>query len=319
MTLTTRTPSSRDPRLWQIASQTLLLAWGLAFLGFQVPGAQIAATVVAALATQWACDRAFRTGAALPIGRWRVPFEPRSALISAASLLLLLRVSHWGWAALAAALAVASKFALRAGGRHIWNPTCFAIVVLLAAPLALRLPPPVWVSGGQWGHAALLFFAFACLGTMVVTRAARSDVTFAFLGAWAAILFARAAWLGQPLATPLHQLSSGGLELFAFFMISDPRTTPDSRAGRIVFATCVAFGAALVQFVLWRPNGLLWSLALAAPLVPALDRLLPGARHTWNAAAGTDAPGAPTRGGSDASAPVPRRTRPAGRPRLARA
>src|SRR6185436_1011209 len=74
---------------------------------------------------------------------------------------------------------------------------------------------------------------------------------------------------------------SGGLLLFSFFMISDPRTTPDSRAGRLVFALLVAAGAAFVPFVLYRTNGLLWSLALLSPIVPVLDRLLPGRKHAW--------------------------------------
>jgi hypothetical protein len=64
-------------------------------------------------------------------------------------------------------------------------------------------------------------------------------------------------------------------------MISDPKTTPDSRAGRILFALLVALGAGTVQFVLYRPNGLLLSLAFLSPLVPLLDRLLPGTRYAW--------------------------------------
>jgi Na+-translocating ferredoxin:NAD+ oxidoreductase RnfD subunit len=76
---------------------------------------------------------------------------------------------------------------------------------------------------------------------------------------------------------------SGGLLLFAFHMISDPKTTPDSRAGRIVFAALVALGAGFVQFVLYRTNGLLWSLAVCSLLVPLLDRWLPGSRYTWSA------------------------------------
>jgi hypothetical protein len=34
-------------------------------------------------------------------------------------------------------------------------------------------------------------------------------------------------------------------------MISDPRTTPDSRAGRMLFAVLVAVGAYVVQFKLF--------------------------------------------------------------------
>ena len=100
-------------------------------------------------------------------------------------------------------------------------------------------------------------FAIACMGTLVVTRAARADVTLAFLAAYAGVLFGWAAWLGQPVAIPLHRLQSGALLLFAFFMISDPKTTPDSRAGRVVFAVLVAAGAGVVQFGLYRTNPLL--------------------------------------------------------------
>ena len=61
-------------------------------------------------------------------------------------------------------------------------------------------------------------------------------------------------------------------------MISDPKTTPDSRAGRVLFALLVALGAGYVPFVLYRPNGLILSLFFLSPLVPLIDRLLPGAR-----------------------------------------
>src|SRR2546428_639707 len=88
-------------------------------------------------------------------------------------------------------------------------------------------------------------------------------------------------WLGEPLAIPLHRLGNGALVLFAFFMISDPRTTPDSRAGRLLFATLVALGAYAVQFKLFRTNGLLWSLAVCSLVVPLIDRLLPGRRYQW--------------------------------------
>ena len=64
-------------------------------------------------------------------------------------------------------------------------------------------------------------------------------------------------------------------------MISDPRTTPDSRAGRILFALLVALGAGTVHFVLYRPNGLLLALFFLAPAVPLIDRLLPGRRYAW--------------------------------------
>ena len=71
--------------------------------------------------------------------------------------------------------------------------------------------------------------------------------------------------------------------LFVFFMISDPRTTPDSRSGRILFAIVVAAGAYVIQYRLFQTNPLLWSLAICSLAVPLIDRLLPGRRYDWTA------------------------------------
>ena len=256
----------RDPRYYQIAVLASLLAFGLTRLHFEVRPAQAAVTLAAALLTQAICTRLARLPA----------FDPKSALISGLSLCLLLRTNHVALAALAAAITIASKFVLRVNGKHVFNPTNFGIVVLMA------LGAPVWVSPGQWGNAAFFAFLMSCLGGLVIHRAARSDVTLAFLAFHAAILFGRALWLGQRMTIPLHQLENGALLLFAFFMISDPKTTPASRAGRILFAALVALGAGTVQFVLFRTNGLLYSLALFSLAVPLLDRLLPGPRYEWN-------------------------------------
>ncbi|MEP7028937.1 MAG: DUF2330 domain-containing protein, partial [Candidatus Eisenbacteria bacterium] len=281
----------RDPRWYQITVLSGLLLYGMTVLAFDVSGSRAALLLGVALATQAGLGRI----AGLP------RFDPKSALITALSLCLLLRTNSAAVAGLVAFAAVASKFALRVGGRPVFNPSAFGIV------LALALGLPAWVSPGQWGQVAFVGFLIACLGTVVVTRAARADITFGFLVAYASLVFARAAWLGQPWATPIHQLQSGGVLLFSFFMISDPRTTPDSRAGRLVFAALVAAGAAFVPFVLYRTNGLLWSLVLLSPLVIGIDRLLPGARHAWpraGAAARSARPGATATAAARAGAAI---------------
>ncbi len=165
---------------------------------------------------------------------------------------------------------------LRWRGKHVFNPTNFALVLLL-----LCADGCAWVSPGQWGSVDVLRLSLVCLGGLVVSRAGRADVALSFLAFYLGLLFARSAYLGEPLAIPLHRTQSGALLLFAFFMISDPRTTPDSRAGRVVFALLVATGAWYVQFRLFRTNGLLWSLALGALLVPVLDCFFPARRYQW--------------------------------------
>jgi Na+-translocating ferredoxin:NAD+ oxidoreductase RnfD subunit len=139
-----------------------------------------------------------------------------------------------------------------------------------------------WISPGQWGEKACLGFLIACLGSLVVTRAVRADVTLSFLGFYVGLLIVRALWLGDPLRIPLHQLENGTLLIFSFFMITDPKTTPDSRAGRLLFTLLVALVALIVQFVLFRPHGPLWALLACSPFVPLIDRCFPGSRYDWS-------------------------------------
>ncbi len=255
-----------DPRHGQIATLSALLAYGLARLDFDLGAAQIGVTVGTALLAQRLGD--WWRGAPWASGL-------KSALISALSLCLLLRTDDLGWAAAGAAIAVGSKFLVRVNGKHVFNPTNGALVALVI------LTDAVWVSPGQWGTGASFAFAIASAGLAVVHRSTRSDITLAFIASYAALVVGRSAWLGEPLTIPLHRLENGAFLLFAFFMISDPKTTPDSRAGRVLLAMLVALGAAYVHFGLFRPNGFLWALVLAAPLVPLVDRLLPATRYQW--------------------------------------
>ena len=65
----------------------------------------------------------------------------------------------------------------------------------------------------------MAFFGFlmACLGGLIVNRAARSDVTMAWLTFYLALLFGRSYWLGEPMTIPVHRLQSGGLLLSQLF------------------------------------------------------------------------------------------------------
>ncbi|RMH19339.1 MAG: hypothetical protein D6696_10920 [Acidobacteria bacterium] len=265
-------PKHRDPRPYQITILGALIVYGVVALDFEIRPAIALTLLAVAQAGQWLCGRL--------AGLRR--FDPRSAMISALSLILLLRTESVALAAAAALLAIASKFVLRWRGKHVFNPTNFGLAVMMLAS------ERVWVSPGQWGTAAYLALLVACSGVVVTWRAARSDVTWAFLAAYAALLCARAAWLGDPWAIPLHQLQNGALLIFTFFMISDPKTTPDARAGRLVYAAVVALVAVAVQFVFYRPSGPIWALFACAPLVPVIDRLWPAARYRWAARAAAE-------------------------------
>lgn len=255
----------RDPRYYQIAVLTSLVCFGVLALDFGIRWQNAVTIVATALGVQF-----------LGTVYARLPrFDPLSPLITSLSLTLLLRTDEVGLAAAAAAIAIGSKFLIRIRGKHVFNPANAALVTVML------LSDHAWVSSGQWGSAAIGAFTLACLGFLVLTRAKRAETTIAFLLIYGAMLFGRALWLDDPLAIPLHQLQNGALLIFAFFMISDPKTTPDTAAGRILFAAVVAAIAFTIQFIYYEPNGPILALIVSAPTVPFIDRLMRGQLYQW--------------------------------------
>src|SRR5205085_7863886 len=110
-----------DARHFQIAALATLLGFNVVFLDFGARPINSALAIMGSLAMQALCSRI-----------WRLPaIDLRSPLITGLSLSLLLRADEPWLHALAAAIGIASKFALRHDGKHVWNPAGFAIVALL--------------------------------------------------------------------------------------------------------------------------------------------------------------------------------------------
>jgi len=258
-----------DARLYQIIFLAALLTTGVLLRDFALRPEQMALTFAAGLATQALCIRA--------LGLKRVGYL--SAAITCFGLSILLRADTLWVHPLAACIAIGSKFVLRINGKHLYNPANFGVMT------SVLLLPGAWISPGQWGTDLALAGWFVVLGALVTQRARRWDISWMFLTAFLGLIAARVLWLGQNPAVFAHQLGNGGLLLFAFFMISDPMTIPNRRSMRIVYALCVAAAAFAWQFVLFKPNALVWALFLCTPLVPVLDRLAPGERFGWGAAA----------------------------------
>lgn len=254
----------RDARAWQIVALSALLAWNVSQLSM---GASLLPSLVA-LTSAMAAQIVATQLAGLPA------LDLRSPLITGLSLALLLRGDALWVPAFAAGIAIASKFLIRFKGKHLFNPAALAILALLQTGHA-------WVSPGQWGQSTVLVCAFVFLAILVLTRATRLDVALAFLAAFAALAFARASWLGDPMAIPLHQMQNGALLLFAFFMITDPRTTPDARPARLLFALLVATTAHFLLFVEQMRPALYVTLVAMSLLVPVLDMIFPAGRFVW--------------------------------------
>ena len=264
--LTPRLP--KDARVFQILFLGSLLSVGVLARDFTLRPEQMALTFASALATQAVFMHA--------LGLKHRGFL--SAIVTSFGLSILLRADSLWVHPLAAFIAIAAKFVIRVENKHLYNPANLGVIA------ATTLLPGAWISAGQWGNDLAFAALFAALGGTVVARARRIDIAWVFLGAWLGLLALRVIALGQSWAVWWHQLGSGALLLFTFFMISDPMTIPNDTRGRVVYAILVACVAYLWTYALFRPNALPWALFLATPLVPLIDRMLPASRYEWRAA-----------------------------------
>lgn len=242
-----------------------LLCYGFFFLGLDLTSQHILTTLTTTLCSQYIFDRYY-------LGQ---KFEYKSGLITGLSLSLLLRSNFFYFSALAAFLAIGSKFIIRVNGKHVFNPANFGIITLAL------LCEEAWLSPAQWGSTTLLAFYLICCGMLVTTKAARIDLCLVFFASYAGLLFQRALYLGDPLSIPLHQLQSGALLIFSCFMITDPRVTPDARLPRLLFGVAVALLAYYLRFKLYWNNTPLYALYFLSPLVPILDVLFKADRFEW--------------------------------------
>lgn len=282
-------PRRGDPRLKLAAVLLTVQVLGQTLLEFNLSIAQILVTI--------GVSAAIEMGVAL----WRrgVLAWPGSALLTGNSVALLLRASgteHGDWWSLhgieyfvlAAVLSLLSKYAVRAGGKHVFNPSNVGLVwtFVLVGPFAVY---PQWLYWGPVGLPVGLTMAVILAGGLWVLRPlgmlGMASSFLATLGVLVGMLAARghgffAVWHDGPVTGLFYWATivlSPETLIFVLFMMSDPQTAPKSRAGRIVFGMATALVATGLISVQPTEFGvklaLLSSLTAASVLVPWLNRL----------------------------------------------
>jgi Na+-translocating ferredoxin:NAD+ oxidoreductase RnfD subunit len=247
-------PPLRDPRWGQLACLTSFTALGAAVLHFPISMAQLALVLATCVITE----------EALALKSRRQLIFPASALITGLSLGLLLRSASDGIFVVAGVVAILSKQVIQARGKHIFNPSDLGLVaVLLLFGHAATLSP------GQWGTAWILLFFIANAGLFVIFSVRRFHVVLSLYLAYAAAEALRLALSGS-FSSYEQAVVNASVLLFAFFMVTDPRTSPSTRSGRILYAAGVGLlGVALQAAGLGA--GLFYALAIACMLVPWID------------------------------------------------
>lgn len=264
----------KDARYFQILFQSIFLAYGILYLHWANESWLYSTYFIISLISQFICELVF--------GKKDIPLWQRyqggipSVLISSFGLSLLLKTNLVWVAIMAAVVSIVSKYIIRINGKHLFNPSALGIV------FAVFFTGNAWISPGQWGSGAVILFGVLSLGFVVTTRVQKLDVSLAFLGTFTALLFARQIiYLGWPMDHFVQSVSTGSLLLFSFFMITDPKTTPNHMVVRIVWSAAIAAVAFYLTAFKFMNGAPILVLVLAQPLVPLLDMLFKAKKFEW--------------------------------------
>ena len=217
-----------DPR-WPLAALlTLYAVLGVTVLRFNRSPLQMLVTVIAACALDLLLRRLVA----------KQPLElPLSAWITGVSLALLLNYSHTYWLLFVPVfLAIGSKYLLTFEGRHVFNPSMFGVATSLLVGRDLISTAASYQWGGSWAMSAFMVTAALLL---FMLRIRRNVLVLSFLGLYLLQILLRAwymRWFFPPEALILGTLTSAPFYLFVFYMITDPKTSPESTRGQFFTA-----------------------------------------------------------------------------------
>lgn len=171
-----------------------------------------------------------------------------SAYISGISVGILIRSPLFWPYALCSMIAITSKYLIRVKGRHLWNPSNLGIVAML-----FLAHDSVATLSQQWGNSHWPMLVIWVLGSVIIARLKRFHICMTYVASFIAFALLRAALASAngspvlprfldevaPITGPMYQL-------FIFFMITDPKSTTQTRTAQIA----VAFFVAAVECVL---------------------------------------------------------------------
>jgi len=267
----------KDARDYQILFLSVFLLLGVSTRDWSLKLIAIAITFATCWLTQICMISIFPSPSQPEKERWA---SLKSATITGLGLSLLLRSDSYGAIACAAFLAIASKFIFRTNGKHWFNPANFGIVMVLLLDQYVW-NNHAWVSNGQWGEDSLYALVFLGLGGIVLKKVGRWDTSFMFLAAYSILEGLRNLWLGWTWDVLAHRLTSGSLLLFALFMITDPRSIPNAKNARLIWAVAIAVLAFIFRNVFFNSDAMFYALFLISPLTVLGDRLWKAPRFQW--------------------------------------
>lgn len=192
-----------------------------------------------------------------------------SAYISGISAGILIKSSELWPFVLCAAISILSKYVLRIGDRHLWNPTNFGITVLLF--LALKTGANIGALTIEFGNEIWTVVVIWTLGLLIMYRLGRFHIPLAFLAAFVPLAFLRDAITHHGWRTEIAPMTSTMFQLYIFFMITDPPTTPRAKWGQILVAVLIAVADTVLRLAFKDVHSLYHALFIVGPIANVIE------------------------------------------------
>ncbi len=252
-------PSIRDPRLHVAAVIITIHVLGQVGLHFDVTIPQILAAILTCAVIE----------VVLTFRQSRAFVWPASAMLTGSGVALILRVvgtppddpwNTYAWQvfAVVAGLSLLSKYVIKYRGSHVFNPSNIGLVVAFIVLGSTRVEPLDfwWAPLNVW---MLTAYTVIIVGGLLITR--RLHLLALAATFWVALTIGvgiiagsghcmTANWAFAPVCGFDYWrviVFSPEVLIFLFFMITDPKTAPLGRVGRVVFGLLVAVASTLLM------------------------------------------------------------------------
>ncbi|HEU0119805.1 MAG TPA: hypothetical protein VFQ91_04710 [Bryobacteraceae bacterium] len=188
-----------------------------------------------------------------------------SAYITGISVGILIRSPEFWPYALTSAISITSKYVIRWRGRHLWNPSNFAICAML-----LLAPEFVATLSVQWGNDIYPMLVVWLLGAVITWRVRRFHITLSYVLSFVVLAFLRSVLTGHAFLAEVAPITGPMYQLFIFFMITDPKTTVTPRWAQCTVAVLVAVAEMMLRLA-ENIHAPYYALTTVGPLAVALE------------------------------------------------
>jgi|GEM_PF-5646369 len=204
--------------------------------------------------------------------------EWESLMLSCLGLCLLLRTQSLVLLVVAALLLVGSHYLFRFKSKLLVNPLAFTLATMLLYSGGTK---KVWLSSMQWASPEIVLGSVALLGLLFARGVKRLDTALSFGMAYALLLAGRSFVLGASLGSTLDGVNLAGMMFFSFFVLIDPLSTPNSRAGRMIYSAFLAWVLYSFQFISQLEHSEFLALTLVGLINPLMDQMFPARAFRW--------------------------------------